>query len=460
MTGALSTRSCGPLCARTCGGKFVDETPCGGCTDPRISFSHVLADGAGTGATRSRHRRRDGSTEIGVPSRRGQPHRLRVSTQRSFRAGRAAIRRSTVRFAGQRSGGRGDTRGSCRLPGLPGAGRRPARGPSDSYSEGPRCVAGQGIPAYAEPRHQRIRPVRSTARAGVHRSLTSGAVPPPHASGRTSMALDTDTTSQSAWDRWFHLTARGSTTGRELRGGLVTFFTMAYIVVLNPLIIGTAKDVNEQFVGGTDSVVKAIAMVTAATALVRRRADDPHGRRRPLPDRDRRGPRAQRLRRVHPGAADDVGRRDGPRRRRGHHHRGCWCSPASARRCSTRCPSSSSTPSASASACSSRSSASSTPASRARARRSSRSASAARCAAGRRSSSSSACCSPRCSCAQEVTGAILIGIVATTVLAIVVEASRRSARASAPTAPSPTSSAGASTSRVADHASCRRRTSG
>jgi AGZA family xanthine/uracil permease-like MFS transporter len=81
------------------------------------------------------------------------------------------------------------------------------------------------------------------------------------------MALDTDNRQLSSWDRWFHLTARGSTTGRELRGGLVTFFTMAYIVVLNPLIIGTAKDVNDQFVGGTDSVVKAIAMVTAATAL-------------------------------------------------------------------------------------------------------------------------------------------------------------------------------------------------
>jgi AGZA family xanthine/uracil permease-like MFS transporter len=81
------------------------------------------------------------------------------------------------------------------------------------------------------------------------------------------MALDTDNRQMSSWDRWFHLTARGSTTGRELRGGLVTFFTMAYIVVLNPLIIGTAKDVNDQFVGGTDSVVKAIAMVTAATAL-------------------------------------------------------------------------------------------------------------------------------------------------------------------------------------------------
>ena len=81
------------------------------------------------------------------------------------------------------------------------------------------------------------------------------------------MALDTDNRQLSSWDRWFHLTARGSTVGRELRGGLVTFFTMAYIVVLNPLIIGTAKDVNEQYVGGTDSVVKAIAMVTAATAL-------------------------------------------------------------------------------------------------------------------------------------------------------------------------------------------------
>jgi hypothetical protein len=32
----LSTRSCGPFCARSCGGKFVDETPCGGCSDPRI----------------------------------------------------------------------------------------------------------------------------------------------------------------------------------------------------------------------------------------------------------------------------------------------------------------------------------------------------------------------------------------------------------------------------------------
>jgi len=72
----------------------------------------------------------------------------------------------------------------------------------------------------------------------------------------------------SAVDRWFMLTERGSTYGREVRGGLVTFFTMAYIVVLNPLIIGTAKDMNGEFVGGTTDVLKSITMVTAATALV------------------------------------------------------------------------------------------------------------------------------------------------------------------------------------------------
>ena len=72
----------------------------------------------------------------------------------------------------------------------------------------------------------------------------------------------------SGIDRWFSLSARGSTYGREVRGGLVTFFTMAYIVVLNPLIIGTAKDMNGLYVGGTDDVIKAITMVTAATALV------------------------------------------------------------------------------------------------------------------------------------------------------------------------------------------------
>ena len=80
--------------------------------------------------------------------------------------------------------------------------------------------------------------------------------------------MSVTTQNVSGVDRWFSLTARGSTYSREIRGGVVTFFTMAYIVVLNPLIIGTAKDMNGEFVGGTTDVVKAITMVTAATALI------------------------------------------------------------------------------------------------------------------------------------------------------------------------------------------------
>jgi AGZA family xanthine/uracil permease-like MFS transporter len=82
------------------------------------------------------------------------------------------------------------------------------------------------------------------------------------------MSVTSQGTSTSAFDRWFELSARGSTYSREVRGGFVTFFTMAYIVVLNPLIIGTAKDMNGDYVGGTTDVVTSIAMVTAATALV------------------------------------------------------------------------------------------------------------------------------------------------------------------------------------------------
>lgn len=66
-------------------------------------------------------------------------------------------------------------------------------------------------------------------------------------------------------DRFFRLTARGSTVGRELRGGLATFFAMAYIVVLNPIIIGAAPDSTGRFLGGGDE--PNLAAVAAATSL-------------------------------------------------------------------------------------------------------------------------------------------------------------------------------------------------
>ena len=51
-----------------------------------------------------------------------------------------------------------------------------------------------------------------------------------------------------------------------MRGGLVTFFTMAYIIVLNPLILGFAKDADGQYLGGGDT--PNLAAIAAGTALV------------------------------------------------------------------------------------------------------------------------------------------------------------------------------------------------
>jgi AGZA family xanthine/uracil permease-like MFS transporter len=63
-------------------------------------------------------------------------------------------------------------------------------------------------------------------------------------------------------DRYFSVSARRSTVGREARGGLVTFFTMAYIVVLNPIIL-SGKDIS-----GAALPFGSVAAVTALVAGV------------------------------------------------------------------------------------------------------------------------------------------------------------------------------------------------
>ncbi|WP_127782369.1 NCS2 family permease [Rhodococcus sp. X156] len=69
-------------------------------------------------------------------------------------------------------------------------------------------------------------------------------------------------------DRYFKITERGSTVGREVRGGIVTFVTMAYIVVLNPLILGSfsadSPSAHRDVVGN----ILPVAQVAAVTALV------------------------------------------------------------------------------------------------------------------------------------------------------------------------------------------------
>ncbi|MEU9864379.1 NCS2 family permease [Streptomyces sp. NPDC047971] len=64
-------------------------------------------------------------------------------------------------------------------------------------------------------------------------------------------------------DRYFAISDRGSTFGREIHGGLATFFTMAYIIVLNPIILGSAEDKFGHQLSGAQ-----LATVTALVAAV------------------------------------------------------------------------------------------------------------------------------------------------------------------------------------------------
>ena len=76
----------------------------------------------------------------------------------------------------------------------------------------------------------------------------------------------------SALDAFFHITERGSTLAREIRGGVVTFFTMAYILVLNPLILSTPHDgiaplgTTEQIAAGTALIAGVITILMGVVA--------------------------------------------------------------------------------------------------------------------------------------------------------------------------------------------------
>src|SRR5688500_3197015 len=76
------------------------------------------------------------------------------------------------------------------------------------------------------------------------------------------------TTGTSAFDRFFKIADRGSTVGREIRGGVVTFFTMAYIVVLNPLILGYAPDIDGTYLGGGSEAGSGVVAIAVGTALL------------------------------------------------------------------------------------------------------------------------------------------------------------------------------------------------
>jgi AGZA family xanthine/uracil permease-like MFS transporter len=73
-------------------------------------------------------------------------------------------------------------------------------------------------------------------------------------------------------DRFFQISERGSSVWQEIRGGFVTFFTMCYIVVLNPLILTTAPSGSGSYLGGYTGDPEGLggiqSQAAAATALV------------------------------------------------------------------------------------------------------------------------------------------------------------------------------------------------
>ncbi len=82
------------------------------------------------------------------------------------------------------------------------------------------------------------------------------------------MANTTKSTDAGFLDRFFEVTKRGSTIWTEVRGGLVIFMTMVYIVILNPIIIAFNQDAAGNFIGGAAPQPQAVAAATALTAGV------------------------------------------------------------------------------------------------------------------------------------------------------------------------------------------------
>jgi AGZA family xanthine/uracil permease-like MFS transporter len=79
----------------------------------------------------------------------------------------------------------------------------------------------------------------------------------------TAPPAPSSTEPKNSLDRFFEISKRGSTIGTEIRGGLVTFVTMAYIVILNPIILSGKPDV-----AGNMLEFNAVGAATALTAGV------------------------------------------------------------------------------------------------------------------------------------------------------------------------------------------------
>ena len=117
---------------------------------------------------------------------------------------------------------------------------------------------------------------RSSAGANRAKARASVAATPDEGTPADVVAADTrprrsegpKVRPKNGLDRYFEISGRRSTVGREVRGGLTTFFTMAYIVLLNPIILTSIPGLDGQPGADVSSTVLPFQAIAAATALI------------------------------------------------------------------------------------------------------------------------------------------------------------------------------------------------
>ena len=105
-----------------------------------------------------------------------------------------------------------------------------------------------------------------TPRPAGSSAAGSSAAAGPAAADRPRRSPGPKVRPKNGLDRYFSISERRSTVGREVRGGITTFFTMAYIVVLNPIIL-SGVDINGNTLSG-GSVAAVTAFVAGILTIV------------------------------------------------------------------------------------------------------------------------------------------------------------------------------------------------
>ncbi|MCF6506151.1 NCS2 family permease [Blastococcus sp. MG754426] len=115
-------------------------------------------------------------------------------------------------------------------------------------------------------------PQKSRPSGGASASAADGSTPADVSAGRPPTTPRRSegprVRPKNGLDRYFEISARRSTVSREVRGGITTFFTMAYIVVLNPIILTSIAGPDGTPGADVEGTVLPFGSIAAVTALL------------------------------------------------------------------------------------------------------------------------------------------------------------------------------------------------